>query len=170
MVKWEGYGTENNTWEYSENVDNAPEKVADFYRANPAAPRRIHALAFGTIPFRPISLNQASGRCLSRGGVIVRGTASASPSTSASGTPPGPSSAPAPVQFPSRLSRSSRFHFWLIFVCTTMMCHVTLYLTRSHYYSVISVALYITPGLQRDPHPFLFGSPARFVMFSLVIT
>jgi len=68
LVKWEGYGTENNTWEYSENVDNAPEKVADFYRANPAAPRRIHALAFGTIPFRPISLNQASGQCLSRGG------------------------------------------------------------------------------------------------------
>jgi hypothetical protein len=32
-------------------------------------------MAFGSIPFRPISLaDQASGRCFSRGGVIVRGT------------------------------------------------------------------------------------------------
>ena len=56
LVKWEGYGMEGNTWEYSENVDNAPEKVADFHRCNPAAPRRIRALTFGSIPFRPITL------------------------------------------------------------------------------------------------------------------
>ena len=77
LVKWEGYGVEGNTWEYSENVDNAPEKVAEFHQRNPAAPRRIQAMTFGSIPFRPISLSvQASGRCFSRGGVIVRGTPS----------------------------------------------------------------------------------------------
>ena len=77
LVKWEGYGMEGNTWEYSENVDNAPEKVAEFHRRNPAAPRRIWALAFGSIPFRPIALEtQASSQRFSGGGVIVRGTPS----------------------------------------------------------------------------------------------
>src|SRR6267143_4397521 len=77
LVKWEGYGTEGNTWEYTEHVDNAPKRVTEFHRRNPAAPRRICTMAFGSIPFRPISLvTQASRRCFSRGGVIVRGTPS----------------------------------------------------------------------------------------------
>jgi len=74
LVRWEGYGVEHNTWEYAENVDNALEKVADFHAKNPAAPRRIRAIAFGEIPFRPFPLSQASGRRLPEGGVIVRGT------------------------------------------------------------------------------------------------
>src|SRR5713101_2924415 len=77
LVKWEGYGTEGNTWEYAEHVNNTPERVAEFHQCNPVAPRRIRAMAFGSIPFRPISLaTQASRRCFSRGGVIVRGTPS----------------------------------------------------------------------------------------------
>jgi len=80
LVKWEGYGTEGNTWEYSENVDNAPEKVADFHNRNPAAPHRIRALTFGSIPFRPVPIEtQVSSRHFSRGGVIVRGTPSSMP-------------------------------------------------------------------------------------------
>jgi len=82
LVKWEGYGIEGNTWEYSENLDHTPEKVTEFHTKNPGPPRRIHTLAFGSIPFRPISLSSASSRCLSRGGVIVRGTPSASASRS----------------------------------------------------------------------------------------
>ena len=83
LVKWEGYGMEGNTWEYSENIDNALEKVADFHRCNPAAPRRIRALAFGSIPFRPITLEtQTSSRRFSRGGVIVRGTPISAPTIS----------------------------------------------------------------------------------------
>jgi len=66
LVKWEGYRIENNTWEYAENLDNAAEVVADFHARHPGAPRRIRAMAFGTIPL--------SGRCSSRRGVIVRGT------------------------------------------------------------------------------------------------
>jgi hypothetical protein len=31
LVKWEGYGTEGNTWEYAEHVNNAPERVAEFH-------------------------------------------------------------------------------------------------------------------------------------------
>jgi hypothetical protein len=41
LVKWDGYGVEGNTWEYSETVENAPEKVAEFDAQNPAAPRHI---------------------------------------------------------------------------------------------------------------------------------
>ena len=103
---------EGNTWEYAENVDNAPEKVADFYKENPAAPRCIRAMAFGTIPFRPISFTSASGRCLPGGGVIVRGTAPASR-----------------VSFRSRpascLSVPLLFTFRLfIFICTALARHV----------------------------------------------
>ena len=60
LVKWEGYGIEGNTWEYSENLDHAPEKVTEFHTKNPGAPRCICALAFGSIPFHPISLSSAS--------------------------------------------------------------------------------------------------------------
>ena len=80
LVKWKGYGIEGNTWEYLENLTHAPEKVTEFHTRNPGAPRRIRALTFGSIPFRPIPLPSASSRCLSRGGVIVRGTPSASDS------------------------------------------------------------------------------------------
>jgi len=74
LVQWEGYGVEHNQWEYAHHIKNAPERVANFHRMNPAAPRRIRAVTFGTIPFRPIPLTSASRRCFSRGGVIVRGT------------------------------------------------------------------------------------------------
>ena len=80
LVKWEGYGIEGNTWEYSENLAHAPERVTEFHTGNPGAPRRIRALTFGSIPSCPIPLSSASSRCLSRGGVIVRGTPYASDS------------------------------------------------------------------------------------------
>jgi len=50
LVKWEGYGTEGNIWEYSENLNHAPEKVTEFHTKNPGAPCRICALTFGSIP------------------------------------------------------------------------------------------------------------------------
>ena len=75
LVKWEGYNVEHNTWEYAESLDNAQDAIAEFHTKNPAAPRRIRAMAFNSIPFKTISLpTAASGRCSSRGGVIVRGT------------------------------------------------------------------------------------------------
>ena len=57
LVKWEGYGVEENTWEDSHNLDHAPEKVAEFHAKNTAAPRRIRALTFNSIPFRPMPLS-----------------------------------------------------------------------------------------------------------------
>jgi len=75
LVKWEGYGMKNNTWEYWNNLGNAMDTVNNFHTRNPAAPRCIRALAFGSISFRPIPpVTIASGRCNSEEGVIVRGT------------------------------------------------------------------------------------------------
>jgi len=84
LVKWEGYGTERNTWEYSENLNHTPEKVMEFHTENLGAPCRIHTLTFGSIPFHPISLSFTSSQCSSGGGVIVRGTPAAPLSASAS--------------------------------------------------------------------------------------
>jgi len=99
LVKWEGYGIEGNTWEYSENLAHAPEKVTEFHTRNPGAPCRIRALTFSSIPFRLIPLSSASSRCLSRGGVIVRGTPYASDAhpSSASASNSRLPSAPAPA-------------------------------------------------------------------------
>jgi hypothetical protein len=55
LVKWDGYGVEGNTWEYLENVENTLENVTDFHAQSPAAPRCIRIMAFGSIPFQPIS-------------------------------------------------------------------------------------------------------------------
>jgi len=71
LVKWEGYGIEHNTWEYSDNLNNAAEAVAEFHSTHPGAPRCIRVMAFGTIPFRPVPLAFTSSQCSSR---IVRGT------------------------------------------------------------------------------------------------
>jgi len=167
LVKWEGYGIEGNTWEYSENLNHAPEKVMEFHTMNPGAPHCIRALAFGLIPFCPISLSSASSRCSSRGGVIVRGTPSPSPSSS-----PSPSASCfcsrsrfAPCTYRSRPAIASDPPS----TSAVLACHVNRYLTRTYTYLpisvlfIISVTLYISPYPQEDSYPFLFGSPARYV-------
>jgi hypothetical protein len=50
--KWEGYGPEHDSWEYAAEV-HTPERIADFYQKNPAAPRQIRAATFSQIPFQP---------------------------------------------------------------------------------------------------------------------
>src|SRR6266540_2284772 len=68
LVKWEGYGVEHNTWEYLDHLNNALDKVAEFYTRHPGAPQQIHALTFGIIPFHLLSIPPASSQCFSRGG------------------------------------------------------------------------------------------------------
>ena len=46
LVKWLGYGHENNTWESEWNVANAPEKIAEYWqmvqlRDESAKPKRV---------------------------------------------------------------------------------------------------------------------------------
>ena len=52
-VRWEGYGTEHDSWEYATEV-HAPRLVKEFYQKNPTAPRFIRATAFSSIPFRKV--------------------------------------------------------------------------------------------------------------------
>jgi len=68
LVKWEGYGIEHNTWEYSDNLDNAAEAVAELHSTHPGALHHICAMAFETILFHPVPLAFTSSRCSSRRG------------------------------------------------------------------------------------------------------
>ena len=71
LIKWEGYGTEHNSWEPADNV-HALECIADFHWKHPRAPRHIRFMDFDTIPFRMISLAVPGHHSL-EGGVDVRG-------------------------------------------------------------------------------------------------
>ena len=53
-IKWEGYRPEHDSWEYAAEV-HVPDRVADFYRKNLAAPRQIRAAIFAQIPFKPLT-------------------------------------------------------------------------------------------------------------------
>jgi hypothetical protein len=67
LVSWKGYGYEENTWT-DENDVHTPDLIREFYRKNPGAPHRIHAVRFGKLPFPPTSMVT-----LPRGGSDVRG-------------------------------------------------------------------------------------------------
>jgi transposase InsO family protein len=57
LVKWRGYGPEENSWEPRQNI-HAPQLVAKFHRENPGAPRFIRNLTFKVIPFRVTDTSQ----------------------------------------------------------------------------------------------------------------
>jgi hypothetical protein len=44
-VQWKGYGTEEDSWERSEDV-HADALIREFYRSHPGAPRFIAAASF----------------------------------------------------------------------------------------------------------------------------
>jgi hypothetical protein len=66
LIKWEGYGTEHNSWEYASDV-HASDLVKEYYRKHPAAPRQIRSAAFTSIPFRPIPTTASRRSSLERG-------------------------------------------------------------------------------------------------------
>jgi hypothetical protein len=68
LVSWKGYGYEENTWSDEKDV-HAPDLIREFYRKHPGAPRRIRAVHFGKLPFKP-----ARAVTSPRWGSDVRGT------------------------------------------------------------------------------------------------
>jgi hypothetical protein len=70
LIKWTGYGYEENSWENEEDV-LAPQLIADFYRSHPGAPRRIHSLDMdlfaGSPGVAPVGLSASGRRCLGGG-------------------------------------------------------------------------------------------------------
>ena len=48
LVKWEGYGYEENSWVPEQDVA-APDKPCGFYRIHPSAPCQIHSMAFQSL-------------------------------------------------------------------------------------------------------------------------
>jgi len=51
LVRWKGCGYEENLWLVEGDVD-APDLIAELYRAHPNAPKHISTLAFGQLRFR----------------------------------------------------------------------------------------------------------------------
>uniref|UniRef100_A0A0W0GF46 Reverse transcriptase-rnase h-integrase n=1 Tax=Moniliophthora roreri TaxID=221103 RepID=A0A0W0GF46_MONRR len=54
LVRWEGYGEEEDSWEPAENLDHAKTKVRQFYKKNPNAPTRVAAALFATLPWQKL--------------------------------------------------------------------------------------------------------------------
>ena len=52
LVRWKGYDDANNTWEPEGNLENAQEKVQDFHKRHPQAPKRISSDVFASLPWR----------------------------------------------------------------------------------------------------------------------
>jgi hypothetical protein len=53
LVKWKGYGPEENEWIPEQDAKYAAREIAKFHRSNPSAPRRISAAIWHTLPFKP---------------------------------------------------------------------------------------------------------------------
>ena len=51
LIKWEGYGYEENTWVPEGDV-SAPGKIQEFYRIHPGAPQQVRSSAFQSIHFQ----------------------------------------------------------------------------------------------------------------------
>ena len=80
LVRWKGYGYEENSWTVEADV-NAPRLIAKFYREHPGAPRRIRALHFDQLKFRNTrpAIDFTHRDAASWRGGDVRGTPKTSP-------------------------------------------------------------------------------------------
>jgi hypothetical protein len=54
LVKWKGYGPEENSWEPEDNLTNSKTLIKKFHQEHPNAPRRIAATIWKTMPFKRI--------------------------------------------------------------------------------------------------------------------
>jgi hypothetical protein len=52
LVKWRGYGPEENSWEPEDHLQNSKSLVTKFHRDHPNSPRRISAATWVSLPFQ----------------------------------------------------------------------------------------------------------------------
>ena len=64
LVKWEGYGYEENSW-VSESDIVAPDKIREFYNAHPGAPWQTHSVAFHSLVSCALRMQHARGGVMS---------------------------------------------------------------------------------------------------------
>ena len=51
LVRWKGYGNEENSWEPARNLSNAPDLVQKYHREHPLAPQHMATLTTDSIQF-----------------------------------------------------------------------------------------------------------------------
>ena len=54
LVRWQGYGEGEDTWEPLSNLANSPQVVTEFHARNPGAPRSINTLLYTSLPWQPL--------------------------------------------------------------------------------------------------------------------
>ena len=57
LMRWKGYGEQEDTWEPEQNLKHDPAKLAEFYAQNPGAPRTINVLLYASLPWQPLFQN-----------------------------------------------------------------------------------------------------------------
>ena len=81
LVKWEGYGYEENSW-IPESDIAAPDKIREFYNAHPGAPRQIHSVAFHSLVSHTLRTQHARRGVMSGDDLFSTPKTSQSPSNS----------------------------------------------------------------------------------------
>ena len=54
LVHWKGYDNGHNSWEPAKNLGNAQQKVKEFHREYPSAPRIMSTTSFEGVIWRPL--------------------------------------------------------------------------------------------------------------------
>jgi RNase H-like domain found in reverse transcriptase/Reverse transcriptase (RNA-dependent DNA polymerase)/Integrase zinc binding domain/Chromo (CHRromatin Organisation MOdifier) domain/Integrase core domain/Retroviral aspartyl protease len=82
-VRWKDYPLEESTWESETAVENAPDVIKEFHKKYPNSPKRINALEFSSLPWKPLenftttdsfqTLPWEQGLCVSGRPTLTRG-------------------------------------------------------------------------------------------------
>jgi hypothetical protein len=61
LIRWTGYGEGEDTWEPAKNLEQAQDKVLEFYSKNPGAPRKLAANLYASLPWQnPTQFTEAN--------------------------------------------------------------------------------------------------------------
>ena len=55
LIRWKGYGIEEDEWRPSKDVKGVKRLISEFHRQNPKSPKHLSAIDFSNLPFHPIT-------------------------------------------------------------------------------------------------------------------